>query len=60
MINLTPLLGSLVPEFAAQWVGARLRFSGEATAAPEQQAQLANLLNLLGRRQGDRAIMSFG
>ena len=58
--TLSTLEGPLQLSGNGQWVGARLRFSGEATAAPEQQAQLANLLNLLGRRQGDRAIMSFG
>ncbi|QTD46221.1 type II secretion system protein N [Ottowia testudinis] len=58
--TLSTLEGALQMSGAGQWVGGRLRFSGEATATPEHQAQLANLLNLLGRRQGDRAIMSFG
>ena len=59
-LELSTLEGPLRLSGSGQWVGARLRFSGEATAAPEQQAQLANLLNLLGRRQGDRALMNFG
>ena len=59
-LTLSTLEGPLQLSGNGQWVGGRLRFSGEATAAPAQQAQLANLLNLLGRRQGDRAIISFG
>ncbi|MDO5086305.1 MAG: type II secretion system protein N, partial [Comamonadaceae bacterium] len=43
-----------------QWVGTRLRFTGEAQAAPGTEAQLFNLLNILGRRQGDRALISLG
>ncbi|THU03814.1 type II secretion system protein N [Lampropedia puyangensis] len=42
-----------------QWQGQHLRFTGEASAAPEHLPALSNLLSLLGRRQGDRAILSF-
>ena len=52
--------GVLRLDGSGQWVGSRLRFNGEARAAPGHEAQLANLLNLLGRRQGDRAILSQG
>ena len=45
---------------SGQWVGPRLRFRGEASAAPGLEATLANLLNVLGRRQGDRALIAFG
>ncbi|RRD57759.1 type II secretion system protein N [Comamonadaceae bacterium OH2545_COT-014] len=45
---------------SGQWVGTRLRFTGEAQAAPGTEAQLFNLLNILGRRQGDRALISLG
>jgi general secretion pathway protein N len=41
-------------------VGQRLRFSGEASAAPERAAALDNLLNILGRRDGARALLSLG
>ena len=43
-----------------RWVGGRLRFTGEARSAPEHQAALANLLNIIGRRQGDRSIITVG
>ena len=59
-LDLSTLEGSLRLSGSGQWVGSRLRFSGEASAAPGMEAQLANLLNLLGRRQGDRAIISLG
>ena len=45
---------------SGQWVGARLRFSGVAEAAPEHEAQLSNLLTLIGRRSGARAIITVG
>lgn len=42
----------------------RFRFSGRARAAPgadaQTKAQLAGLVSLLGRRDGDSAILSFG
>ncbi|MDO5692500.1 MAG: type II secretion system protein N [Pseudomonadota bacterium] len=59
-LELSTLDGSLRMTGSGQWVGGRLRFSGEASAAPGMEAQLANLLNILGRRQGDRAIISLG
>ena len=59
-LELSTLEGSLLLSGSGQWVGGRLRFAGEASAAPGLEAQLANLLNIIGRRQGDRAIISFG
>ena len=59
-LDLSTLEGSLRLSGSGQWVGGRLRFNGEASAAPGLEAQLANLLNIIGRRQGDRAIISFG
>ena len=43
-----------------QWVGKRLRFTGEASAAPGREAALANLLNIIGRRSGARSIITVG
>lgn len=59
-LNLTTLEGSLQMTGSGQWIGSRLRFNGEARAAPGMEAQLLNLLNIIGRRQGDRAIISLG
>lgn len=40
--------------------GARVHFEGEATAAPGQEAALNNLLNIIGRRQGARSVITIG
>ena len=59
-LDLSTLEGALRLSGNGQWVGSRLRFNGEASAAPGQEPQLANLLNIIGRRQGERAIISIG
>jgi general secretion pathway protein N len=59
-LQLTTLEGSLQLTGAGQWVGSRLRFSGEASAAPEREAALSNLLNIIGRRNGARSIITIG
>ncbi|WP_028605934.1 type II secretion system protein N [Ottowia thiooxydans] len=59
-LDLSTLEGALRLAGKGQWVGSRLRFSGEASAAPGMETQLANLLNIIGRRQGERAIISLG
>ena len=55
-----PLDGALLLSGNGQWVGQRLRFTGEASAAPERAAALANLLNIIGRRSGARSIITLG
>jgi general secretion pathway protein N len=37
-----------------------LRFRGEARATPAEQGALDNLLNIIGRREGDRSVISIG
>ena len=37
-----------------------VRFAGEASAAPEREAALSNLLNIIGRRNGARSIITVG
>lgn len=59
-LTLQTLEGSLQLSGSGQWVGQRLRFSGEASAAPERQAALANLLNIIGRRSGARSLITLG
>jgi general secretion pathway protein N len=59
-LRLETIEGSLQLSGSGQWVGNRLRFRGEATAAPEREAALANLLNIIGRRSGPRSIITFG
>ena len=59
-IELSTLDGALRLSGSGEWVGQRLRFKGEASAAPESEAALGNLLNIIGRRQGARSIMTIG
>ena len=59
-LTLQTLEGSLQLSGSGQWIGQRLRFSGEASAAPERQAALANLLNIIGRRSGARSLLTLG
>lgn len=57
---LDTLEGDLRLSGAGQWVGSRLRFAGEASAAPEREAALANLLNIIGQRRGPRSLITIG
>ena len=59
-LRLSTLQGSLQLMGQGQWVGGRLRFDGEASAAPERAEALANLLNIIGRREGARSIIKVG
>jgi general secretion pathway protein N len=59
-LQLETVEGSLQLTGSGQWVGSRLRFQGEASAAPDREAALANLLNIIGRRNGPRSIISIG
>ncbi len=40
--------------------GGKSRFSGEASAAPGREDALNNLLNIIGRRQGARSVLTIG
>ena len=59
-LTLQTLEGSLQLSGSGQWIGQRLRFAGEASAAPEREAALANLLNIIGRRSGARSLITLG
>ena len=59
-LTLATLDGALRLSGSGQWVGQRLRFTGEATAAPGSEAVLANLLNIIGRRSGARSAITIG
>lgn len=60
VLRLSTLDGSLQLSGRGQWVGSRLRFEGEASAAPDRLDALSNLLNILGRRDGARSIIKVG
>jgi general secretion pathway protein N len=59
-LQLETLQGSLQLSGNGQWVGGKLRFDGVASAVPERQDALSNLLNIIGRRDGARAIIKVG
>ncbi len=59
-LDLSTLEGSLKLKGSGRWIAGRLRFEGEASAAPERADALANLLNLIGRREGARSIIKVG
>lgn len=60
-LQLQTLAGSrLQLNGTGQWVGARLRFDGTASATQEHLDALSNLLNIIGRRDGPRAILKVG
>ena len=59
-IALETLEGSLQLSGSGQWVGSKLRFEGLASAAPDRLEALSNLLNIIGRRDGARAIIKVG
>jgi general secretion pathway protein N len=52
--------GALQVTGQGQWAGPTLRFRGEAVAAEGAEAALNNLLNIIGRRQGARSVISIG
>jgi len=59
-LSLSTLQGPLQLSGQGQWVGARLRFTGEASADEGSESALSNLLNIIGRRQGARSLLSLG
>ena len=59
-LTLDTLEGSLLLQGTGQLLNGRLQFNGEATAAPDAQAALSNLLNILGQRQGAKSILKMG
>ena len=59
-LSLTTQSGSLLLSGQGQWQGTHFQFRGEASAVPEHAAALSNLLNIIGRRQGARSLLSLG
>jgi general secretion pathway protein N len=59
-IQLSTTGGALQLAGSGQWAASRLRFSGQASAAPGSEAALSNLLNIIGRRQGALSLISIG
>ena len=59
-VQLTTTSGALQLSGSGQWTASKLRFNGQAEAAPGSEAALANLLNIIGRRQGAASLISIG
>jgi general secretion pathway protein N len=59
-LKLATLEGRLQLTGDGQWISGRLRFQGLATPAPGMEAQLANLLNAIGRRRGNQSVLDLG
>lgn len=59
-LDLQTLRGELLLQGSGQWVGGRLRFAGDAQAAPGSEPALNNLLNIMGRRTGARSVITIG
>jgi general secretion pathway protein N len=59
-LQLSTLQGPLMLSGQGQWVSQRLRFTGEASAQEGHESAFDNLLNILGRRQGVRSLLSLG
>ncbi len=59
-VQLDTLSGQLQLQGRGEWIGERWRFDGEASADPAVEAAFSNLLNVLGRRQGNKAQLTMG
>lgn len=59
-LALRTLDGALQLQGRGQWHQGRLQFDGEARAAAGREDALANLLNIIGRRDGARSIIHVG
>jgi general secretion pathway protein N len=52
--------GSLQLQGSGHVQNGHVQFNGEASAAPDAEAALSNLLNILGQRQGGKSILKMG
>ncbi|MGQ0711382.1 MAG: type II secretion system protein N [Rhodoferax sp.] len=59
-LKLHTLSGALRLSGSGSWSQGALQFRGEASAAPEHLDALGNLLNIIGRREGERSLISLG
>lgn len=59
-LTLSTRQGPLLLQGQGDWSLGHFRFRGEARASAGQQGALDNLLNILGRRVGDRSLLSLG
>jgi len=60
LLSVTTLDGPLQLTGNGTWGPGGIKFRGEARAASADEAALSNLLNIIGRRDGARSIISIG
>jgi general secretion pathway protein N len=60
VLNLSTQQGGLQLSGDGTWGPAGVRFRGEARAGAADEAALTNLLNIIGRRDGARSVISIG
>ena len=60
LLSLTTQDGALKLSGNGTWGPAGVRFRGEASASASEEAALSNLLNIIGRRDGARSVISIG
>ncbi len=60
VLALTTLKGDLQLSGQGRWNAGRMRFEGEARAEPAHAQELSNLLNIMGRRDGVRSVITLG
>ena len=60
LLDLSTLEGALQLSGAGTWGPGGVRFRGEARAAGADEPALSNLLNIIGRRDGARSVISIG
>jgi general secretion pathway protein N len=59
-LSLSTLKGDLQLSGQGRWNAGQLRFEGEARAEPAHAQELSNLLNIMGRRDGVRSVITLG
>lgn len=60
VLRLQTLEGPLRVVGQGAWTGSGWRFRGEASAEPRDESVLGNLLNMVGRRAGNKSVLSVG
>ncbi|MDP9043581.1 MAG: type II secretion system protein N, partial [Pseudomonadota bacterium] len=60
VLDLSTQNGALQLSGNGTWGPTGLRLRGEARAAPDAETALSNLLNIIGRRDGARSVISIG
>jgi general secretion pathway protein N len=59
-LDLSTMQGSLQLQGTGRWTASHLRFTGEARADADHEAELPKLLNIMGRRDGARSVITLG